>query len=350
MVARELLGSYVGVRVLSGRYLGDPNIALQTTLLQLEKRRTSLSIDEPLCIGTLFSLDLARILAHDDLENRMRELWNLFSEQKLIRRSIVFQVAKTLEVPRYSWAFSTFLQTGVTTAFTRNKDMIASIGKHGLMIPGAGITLSPIPRIDGLDSSLQRTDSDAIKGHELFYIRFDDNKWATVSPLGDMLGQELGLDQSNRPIFREIVQQPDRKFVLLQKHLSTDAESVDDRIYVLIEIKGESEEGTICKHHKLVQLIYMDEQQSRNCSETLRRVEDLKSRGFFQDFSNFRDAPRGEAEVAEQKAAHERLIWQLTSTESPDRLGFPFAAFNIVYGRSAIASHDFTEEHKWVIE
>ena len=83
---------------------GDfPNIMILDQALQF--RSVSVASDEPLCIGTLMSLDLAAILAVKPKEDRMQKVWDLLSVKKGgIPAPVIFFEEQRIQAKGWRWA------------------------------------------------------------------------------------------------------------------------------------------------------------------------------------------------------------------------------------------------------
>jgi hypothetical protein len=75
-------------------------------------RGVTVATDEPLCIGTLMHLDLAKILAAERKEKRMEKVWELFGESEDgIPASIIFLEETKISTPGWRWALKSLLHS-----------------------------------------------------------------------------------------------------------------------------------------------------------------------------------------------------------------------------------------------
>lgn len=98
------------------------NPELSTLDHALNFRSVSFFTDEPLCIGTLMSLDLHRILEVKPIESRMQEIWSLIAAKKGgIHAEVIFLEDERIEAEGWKWAPRSFLRVekGVQKAATR---------------------------------------------------------------------------------------------------------------------------------------------------------------------------------------------------------------------------------------
>ncbi|KAK4228128.1 hypothetical protein QBC38DRAFT_168864 [Podospora fimiseda] len=80
----------------------------------LSYRAVTVPSDEPLCIATLFGLDVPAILAAPrDLESRMKLIWQMIqSEVGSLPALVIFRADNTISSPGWGWASKTFLLSG----------------------------------------------------------------------------------------------------------------------------------------------------------------------------------------------------------------------------------------------
>ena len=145
---------------------------LATVDAAFENRSISVSSDEPLLIGTLLGLDVARILNGSD-ETRSHRMWSLMpAAVRGIPKSIVFRLGPRLKEQGYRWAPSTILHyefTNATMSTMRKGDNQGIPTKQGLMVrlsgyhisfpqPPKGLPVSPWNLGLGKDSLYMRDD------------------------------------------------------------------------------------------------------------------------------------------------------------------------------------------------
>jgi len=77
----------------------------------LKYRSVSVATDEPLCIGTLMSLDLDAILSVQPKEDRMQKIWELVAAlHGGITSQIIFFQELRIDTPGWKWAPKSLLQ------------------------------------------------------------------------------------------------------------------------------------------------------------------------------------------------------------------------------------------------
>ena len=173
---------------------GNPD--LSTLDHALNFRSVSVATDEPLCIGTLMSLDLHEILQVEPKENRMQKVWELIAVKKGgIPTEIMFLEDKRIEAEGWRWAPKSLLQVekGVQKTVTRmlrwQGSQMSEIDARGLRVqyPGYRITkresygdrrpLNPWPRMPRVPEKwLQFRDVETMR-----WYRITDNKLAVLS-------------------------------------------------------------------------------------------------------------------------------------------------------------------------
>ena len=149
---------------------------LATVDAAFENRSISVSSDEPLLIGTLLGLDVARILNGSD-ETRSHRMWSLMpAAVRGIPKSIVFRLGPRLKEEGYRWAPSTMLHyesTNATMSTVLKGDNQGIPTKQGLMVRLSGYHISFPQRPKGLPVSPWNLGLDK----ELLYIRDDEACW-----------------------------------------------------------------------------------------------------------------------------------------------------------------------------
>jgi len=120
-------------------------------LAALGWRQTTTDRDEPVCIGSMMGLDVAKILKHNTTEERMVELLN---QLRFAPKSIFFSSLPSLAIPGYGWAPKSYLnskpEATVLQAFREEK--LCKISPVGLRFrsPGLAVTLGSRPPMDGI--------------------------------------------------------------------------------------------------------------------------------------------------------------------------------------------------------
>ena len=148
VILMDFLKEFLGVASFFSSYNNTPP-TLSLLDDSLKHRGVSVLTDEPLCIGTLMSLDLAAILAVAPKENRMQKFWDLIAaKQGGIPSQIIFFEEQRLKASGYGWAPQSFLEMerGIHDLHSRmvrwNDPRLAPITPKGLRVryPGYVIT------------------------------------------------------------------------------------------------------------------------------------------------------------------------------------------------------------------
>ncbi|KAK4163093.1 hypothetical protein QBC43DRAFT_320507 [Cladorrhinum sp. PSN259] len=123
-------------------------LAIQSTL---RYRAVTVPSDEPLCIATLFGLDVAAILAAPrELEPRMQLIWQMIqSEAGSIPALVIFRADSTLSAPGWGWASNSFLLSGESNGVSGYKTveyvddydqgLLAAKIPNARIVPGQGL-------------------------------------------------------------------------------------------------------------------------------------------------------------------------------------------------------------------
>jgi hypothetical protein len=174
---------------------GD-NPELSTLDGALMFRSVSVATDEPLCIGTLMSLDLHEILQVEPKENRMQKVWELIALKKGgIPSEIIFFEEERIQAPGWGWAPQSLLpakrglQKPVTRPLRWKLERMGKIDPRGLRVQypgyriikreeyGDGRPSNPWPGMPRLSENwLQFRDANTKRWH-----RIADNKLAVLS-------------------------------------------------------------------------------------------------------------------------------------------------------------------------
>jgi hypothetical protein len=129
-------------------------VTLNDSLVRLDRalqyRSVTVASDEPLCIGTLLSLDLRAILECRTEESRMAKMWELFiAKHGGVPAQIIFFEEQKLTQPGWRWAPKSLLisQTGLLTLSTRVlrwNDPVMALPEHphGLRVKYSGVRIS----------------------------------------------------------------------------------------------------------------------------------------------------------------------------------------------------------------
>ncbi|TVY56490.1 hypothetical protein LCER1_G003061 [Lachnellula cervina] len=124
---------------------------LYTPDYALNFRSVSVATDEPLCIGTLMSLDLHEILQIDPKEERMQKVWELIAAKKGgIPAETIFLNKKRIDTDGWRWAPMTLLQVemGMQKRETREVHWLGSqmgkIDARGLRVEYPGYRLTRV--------------------------------------------------------------------------------------------------------------------------------------------------------------------------------------------------------------
>ena len=159
-----------------------------------ENRSISVSSDEPLLIGTLLGLDVARILNGSN-ETRGQRMWSLMpAAVRGIPKNIVFRLGPRLKEEGYRWAPSTMLHyesTNPNMSTMLKGDNQGIPTKQGLMVRLSGHHISFPQRPKGLPANPWNLGL----SKELLYMRDDEacwyiacRRWPTAE--GDYLSKE----------------------------------------------------------------------------------------------------------------------------------------------------------------
>ncbi|KAM3075409.1 hypothetical protein ACMFMG_007154 [Clarireedia jacksonii] len=85
-------------------------------------RGVTVATDEPLCIGTLMHLDLAKILAVEQKERRMEKVWELLEKSENgIPASIIFLEETKISTLGWRWALKSLLHSENVILFSANR-------------------------------------------------------------------------------------------------------------------------------------------------------------------------------------------------------------------------------------
>jgi hypothetical protein len=142
----DVFGLYAGAK---REPRGDTTSYIDFYMVQfaLQFRSTSVLADEPLCLGSLFGLDVNKI-AQANPQDRMEVFWSLITE---FPRMVVFWPGGTLSNPGFRWAPRTFL--GIVINFTLDRETSkttngpqASLTLRGLKVQFPGIKFHPTSR------------------------------------------------------------------------------------------------------------------------------------------------------------------------------------------------------------
>lgn len=82
-------------------------------LLALQYRSTTKVVDEPICIAHILGLDASRLVAIDDAQLRMRELFKLFTDHQIpLTMEFLFTSEPKLPLDGFRWAPTSFMTFG----------------------------------------------------------------------------------------------------------------------------------------------------------------------------------------------------------------------------------------------
>lgn len=157
-------------------------------------RSVSVSSDEPLLIGTLLGLDVARILNGSD-ETRVHRMWSLMSVADCgVPKDILFRLGPRLREEGYRWAPSSMLfheDSNELLQIMQDEGNKGTITQHGLTVRLPGYHISFAQRPSGLPANPwgMITDENA------FYMRDHEARWYHVgrrwpSAEGDYLSKQ----------------------------------------------------------------------------------------------------------------------------------------------------------------
>lgn len=172
----------------------DPGADLATVDRALEHRSVSISSDEPVLIGTLLGLDVAKILNGSE-ETRIHRMWSLMpAAVRGIPKSLLFRLGPRLREEGYRWAPSSMLyyeESNNVLQTLRKGDNQGILTEHGLMVRLSGYHISfPQPT-----SGLPASPWGLILDENHFRMRDDEACWYFVrrrwpSEEGDYLSKE----------------------------------------------------------------------------------------------------------------------------------------------------------------
>lgn len=171
---------------------GKPEALEAKALLQvLDKsfhyRSVTVESDEPLCITTLLSLDLTKIVKIEDHMERMREVWIMVSE-KLggIPANVVIHENLVLPFPGFRWAPRTLLYAPQSifefeVGYKDNRwgaEQLGGLTSKGLRVRFPGFLIRPNPRPEGLKlhpwAGFKRINE------YMIYFKGDDDRWYAI--------------------------------------------------------------------------------------------------------------------------------------------------------------------------
>lgn len=160
----------------------------------LRHRSVSVSSDEPLLIGNLLGLDVARILDGSD-ETRIHRMWSLMSAAVCgVPKDLLFRLGPRLREKGYRWAPSSMLHhddSNPDLQIFQDEGSQGSVTQHGLMVRLSGYHISFVQCPSGLPPNPWGISI----GENVFYMRDYEARWYTVvrrwpSAEGDYLSKE----------------------------------------------------------------------------------------------------------------------------------------------------------------
>ena len=158
----------------------DPGADLATVDVALEHRSVSVSSDEPLLLGSMFGLDIARIL-DESIETRMHRMWSLMSAAaRGVPKDIIFRLGPRLGEKGYRWAPSTMMyheDTNAVLQLIQKGDNHGILTQHGLKVrlPGYQILFPQRP------FWLPATPWGISLAENMFWMRDDEARWYLVA-------------------------------------------------------------------------------------------------------------------------------------------------------------------------
>jgi hypothetical protein len=202
-------------------------------------RSVSVATDEPLCIGTLMSLDLHKILQVEPKENRMQKVWELVSMKKGgIPSEIIFFEEERIQTPGWGWAPKSLLpakrvlQKAVTRPLRWKSEQMGKIDPRGLRVQYPGYRIIKREGYgDGRPSNpwpgMPRLSEDWLQFRDVKtqrWQRIADNKLAVLSM--DWTTEEQRLEYNALGLFPLHDLADTRKSVLITKPRETANEAV----------------------------------------------------------------------------------------------------------------------------
>ena len=158
----------------------DPGADLSTVDAALQHRSVSVSSDEPLLIGALLDLDVAKILNGSN-ETRIHRLWSLMpAAVRGLPKDILFRIGPRLREEGYRWAPSSMLyfeDSNSVLQTMRKGDNQGTPTQHGLMVRLSGYHVSFVQRPSGLPVNAWGM----ILDETSFYMRDEKAHWYLVS-------------------------------------------------------------------------------------------------------------------------------------------------------------------------
>ena len=106
----------------------------------IQRRSTSVSTDEPLCLATLLNLDIDKILAVP-ANKRMKEMLALLDAGPGITRGALFAPGPKIKAKGFGWAPTTILNPSSSPVICRSLGQEAKLDKEGLSFMSGGFLL-----------------------------------------------------------------------------------------------------------------------------------------------------------------------------------------------------------------
>ena len=158
----------------------NTDIQLVTEILQ--NRSVSVPSDEPLLIGTLLNLDVAKILQAKSPATRMRQLWMLMPNALHgVPPSVIFWIGPRLGIPGFRWAPASLLHShpdNVPFNMIETVDHRCEISPHGLRLRLRGCVFNCQKRT----GILGQVGKDLIRSNkmEFIYVSCEDGTWLSL--------------------------------------------------------------------------------------------------------------------------------------------------------------------------
>ena len=160
--------AYSSLRVLETAESKKMNILQSNKALTF--RSTSVSDDEPLCLGNLLGVDPEKVVRAGSKSERMRVIWESLTEQFT---STIFWNAPKLPYEGLQWAAATLMEGGCGRARSSSPSAQLEFG-HGLVVhtPGIAFTMS------ALEPLVPRSFRLVLEDNVRFIVQWDD-LWAS---------------------------------------------------------------------------------------------------------------------------------------------------------------------------
>ncbi len=168
-VEAMMLHKFIRSKILGIRWSCIPKPLNRTQIVHIvgkgiQDRFISVPSDEPLCLSTLFDLDLAKV-AEKSPGHRMQEFWRLLSESSIqVPSPVIFSGSPRLPAVGYRWAPSTIIDAD-TPILLAALSGAGELCAEGLKVKLPGVLLSPIESL----TSRPKTSPNALGDRPTFF-------------------------------------------------------------------------------------------------------------------------------------------------------------------------------------